>query len=74
MKKRSLQLKIAVWVGICIFFTSSIIIIYSAGSLRKSARKNATIQTIAKARHEITNIQININAALTAARTMAQAR
>ena len=80
MKLRSLQMKIVVWAGICLLLTAASIVTYAAVSRRARAEKNrveavqnAQDYAISVAKQYANHIRAELEVALDAARTLAQA-
>ncbi|HQI85646.1 MAG TPA: methyl-accepting chemotaxis protein [Anaerolineae bacterium] len=73
MKLKSIQLKIALWAGLCLFLAAGIIITYAAVSLNATATAAAEEQAIALAESHAGDVKARIEVGLDAARTLAQA-
>ncbi len=73
MKLKSIQLKIALWAGLCLLLAAGIIIGYAAVSLNKTATAAAEKQAQALAESHASAIKARIEVGLDAARTLAQA-
>jgi methyl-accepting chemotaxis protein len=69
---RSIQLKIALWAGLCLLLASTVIITYAAVSLHGTAIAAAEAQSIAVANSQAETIDGEIEEALDIARTVAQ--
>lgn len=70
---KSTQLKIAFWAGLCLFLATTIIIAYSAITLRTTAVDSSKKQAIAIAESEAAVVDAEIEVAMDSARTLAQA-
>lgn len=70
---KSIQFKIVLWAGTCLFLAASIIIGYAAATLRASAITTSEERALTQANFEASTIRAEIEVALDAARTMAQA-
>ncbi len=70
-KIRSIQLKITLMTGLFLVVAISVLVFYSASSLREESVTLAKSEAIGRARQEATRIQVQIEVALDAARTMA---
>jgi methyl-accepting chemotaxis protein len=70
---RSIQFKIVLWAGICLFLAAVIIIGYAASTLRTTAIEAAENGVLAQANFQSSSIKADLEVALDAARTMAQA-
>lgn len=73
IQPRSIQIKIVLWAGACLFLAAAIIIVYAATTLHNTAIEEAEEQAIAAARSEAGDIKSEIEGALSTARTLAQA-
>ncbi len=73
MKIKSIQLKIALWAGLCLFLAAGIIITYAAVSLNKTATKDAENQAQAEAESQAAIIKAQIEVGMDTARALAQA-
>jgi methyl-accepting chemotaxis protein len=69
----SIQFKIGLWAGTCLFLAAVIIIGYAAVTLRAEAIKTAEEKALTQANFEASSIRAEMEVALDAARTMAQA-
>jgi methyl-accepting chemotaxis protein len=69
---KSIQLKIALWSGLCLLLATAIIITYAATSLRSTAIRAAEAQSVAVAEAQAGKIDAEIEEALQVARTLAQ--
>ncbi|MCK6625313.1 MAG: GAF domain-containing protein [Anaerolineae bacterium] len=72
LQLKSIQLKIALWTGVCLLLTATIIIAYAALSLRRTAVEIAENRALAVAETQANVVQTKIETALTTARTLAQ--
>ncbi len=70
---KSIQIKITLWAGLCLFLAAAVIIAYSAIELRNAAIDAAKDEALAIAKYESREIKAEIEVALDAARTLAQA-
>ncbi|MEJ5308311.1 MAG: methyl-accepting chemotaxis protein [Anaerolineae bacterium] len=73
MKIKSIQLKIALWAGLCLFLAGGVIITYAAVSLNTTASDAADKQAVAMAESQAGIIKAQLEVGLDAARTLAQA-
>ncbi|NJN95000.1 MAG: HAMP domain-containing protein [Anaerolineales bacterium] len=69
---KSIQMKIALWVGLCLLFVAAAIIAYAAFSVRQTALKAAEDNAIAVAQTEAGSVNSELEVPLDAARTLAQ--
>lgn len=69
---KSIQLKITLWTGVCLFLAASVIIGYAAMSLRRVATSAAEDQAVALAEADAATIKAELETALDASRTLAQ--
>ena len=69
---KSIQIKIALWAGICLFLAAAVIITYTGISLYNTATKTAEAQVVALAQSQAGIIDAEIETALDTARTLAQ--
>jgi len=72
-KIKSIQLKIALWAGICLFLAAAIIIGYAALSLNTTASKAAEAEAMATAQSYASMIGAELEVPMDAVRTLAQA-
>jgi methyl-accepting chemotaxis protein len=70
---KSIQLKIVLWAGACLFLAAVVIIGYAAYALRTAAIHTAEESALTQANFEASTIRADIEVALDAARTLAQA-
>ncbi|MEW5961316.1 MAG: HAMP domain-containing protein, partial [Chloroflexota bacterium] len=70
---RSIQMKIALWTGLCLLLAAAVLIAYAAVAIRNTAIDAAEEQGVAVAKSEAAAIKAEIEVALDAARTLAQA-
>lgn len=70
---KSIQAKITIWAGACLLLAAAIIIAYAVISLRSTAIKAAEDQAVAVAESQSGIIKAELEVALDAARTLAQA-
>ena len=70
---KSIQMKIALWAGACLLMLALVLTGYGVWRLRTQAMNNAQESAIALAKAEAAQIQAEVELALDAARTMAQA-
>ncbi|RJX35958.1 MAG: hypothetical protein C4531_01025 [Desulfurivibrio sp.] len=80
MKLKNIQIKIVVWAGICLLATAAVIIAFSAVSMKNEAQVNREIayetargSAVEVAARTAADIKAEIEVALDAARTLAQA-
>lgn len=73
LQLKSIQLKITLWAGVCLFLAAAIIIAYAAVSLRSAATREAEDQAVALAEADAATIKAPLETALDASRTLAQA-
>ena len=80
MKLKNIQMKIVVWAGVCLLLTSAVIIAYSAVNMTKEAEENRRISyeaassiAVDAAEKTAAAIKAELEVALNAARTLAQA-
>jgi methyl-accepting chemotaxis protein len=79
MRLKSLQMKIALWAGLCLLITAVIIVTYAAITMRikatrnrEDAVKNAQNYAVSIAKQHANQVQAELENALDAARTLAQ--
>ena len=73
MKIRSIQLKIALWAGLCLFLAAGIIIAYAAVSLNTTASEAAEAEAMTTAQSYASMIDAELEVPIDAVRTLAQA-
>jgi len=80
MQLKNIQMKIVVWAGICLLLTSAVIIVFSAVSMKNEAEYNREIAyetasniAVDVAGKTAADIKAELEVALDAARTLAQA-
>lgn len=71
MDLKSIQLKIALWSGLCLLLATAVITTYAATSLRNTAIHAAEVQSIGVAEAHANKIDAEIEEALNVARTLA---
>jgi methyl-accepting chemotaxis protein len=72
MRLRSIQLKFACWVGLCLALASAVFISFSAYTARASALENAQQEATNRARIEAARVRSELENALSVTRTVAQ--